>query len=206
VPCDLTFYKIMTDWGSLFGGIIGAMGSAAAVYIMLKRQRDEETEKVSAALLREIAELSKSPVGQLTACVLIQSGQLTCTKSTLKDLFHTPTPIIYPAIADRISRLPRPTLVVTFYTQLQETRGLVAVLENSPPREEIVTGAHIFQLADLLISQCQLAQFILSNAEPDADTEAKLLAGQRAHILKVLDEELAAAKVAFPNADSFRGQ
>jgi len=119
-------------------------------------------------------------------------------------LFNAPVPTIYPAVADRISRLPRPTLVVTFYMQLQETMGLVAVIENSEPRDEIVTGGHIQVLADLLINQCRLARMILSSAEHDPTREAALVMAQRAVMLRQLDEELAAARLAFPTAESFR--
>src|SRR5580704_8494412 len=62
--------------GNIIGGTIGALGSAAAVYFMLKVQRDEETEKTSAAILREVTELCKGPIGQLSACAMIQSGQI----------------------------------------------------------------------------------------------------------------------------------
>jgi hypothetical protein len=190
--------------GNIIGGTIGALGSAAAVYFMLKGQRNEEIEKTSAAVLREVAELCKSPIGQLGAIAGIQTGQIRVPKSELRQLFHTPTPTIYPAVADRINRLPRPTLVVTFYMQLQETMGLVAVLENSEPRDEIVTGGHIQVLADLLISQCQLARMILSSAAPDPERETALVTGQRNIMLKVLDEQLASAQQLFPNAEAFQ--
>jgi hypothetical protein len=50
--------------GNILGGAIGALGSAAAVYLMFKGQRDDEIEKGSAAIFREITELCKSPIGQ----------------------------------------------------------------------------------------------------------------------------------------------
>ena len=192
--------------GGVIGGAIGALGSAAAVYLMLQGQRVDEIERVSAAVLREIAELCKAPIGQLGACAGIQTGQIRCPSADLKNLFHAPTPVVFPAVAGLIGRLPRPTLVVTFYMQLQETRGIVAVIESNAPAGEIVTGSHIQVLADLLISQCQLARFILSAAEPEPDREVALVARQRSHLLKVLDEQLAAAKQLFPNADSFQDQ
>ena len=190
--------------GNVIGGTIGALGSAAAVYLMLKAQREEETEKTSAAIMREVTELCKAPIGQLGAVAGIQTGQIRVPKSQLRQLFHTPVPTIYPAVADRINRLPRPTLVVTFYMQLQETMGLVAVLENSEPRDEIVTSGHIQVLADLLISQCQLARMILSSAAPDPDRETALVTGQRNVMLNVLDEQLASARQLFPNAEAFQ--
>jgi hypothetical protein len=135
--------EIAGSLGNIIGGTIGALGSAAAVYLMLRAQRKDETEKASAAILREVTELCKAPIGQLGAVAGIQTGEINVPKSELRQLFHMPTPIMYPAFADRINRLPRPTLVVTFYMQLQETQGLLSVLENSEPRDEIVTSGHI---------------------------------------------------------------
>lgn len=192
--------------GSVIGGTIGALGSAAAVYIMLQGQRDDEIEKVSAAVLREIAELSKSPIGQLCVCAQIQSGELKCQTSQLKILFQTPDPVVFPAVASLIARLPSPTLVVTFYMQLQEMRGLVAVLVDHAPPAEILAGGHIQGLADLAINQCQLARSILGSPVPAADREATLMAGKRADLLKILDAQLAAAKQVFPDAESFHEQ
>ncbi len=192
--------------GALAGvlsGAIGAFGSAAAVYIMLNRQREEETEKVSRAVLMEVAELCKFPIGQLGACEMIQKG-FSFPKADLPTLMETPNPIIYPAVADRISRLPRPTLVVSFYTRLHETRGVVAVIVHSPPINEPITPNHIQGLADLLISQCQLAKMVLSSAAPDPDREAALATLMRDQMLKVIDEQLATAKELFPNAESFQ--
>ena len=119
--------------GSVVGGTIGALGSAAAVYIMLQGQRDDEIEKVSAAVLREIAKLCESPIGQLAVCAQIRTGEMKCPTSQLKSHFQTPNPVVFPAVASLIGRMPNPTLVVTFYMQLQETRGLLAVLENGAP-------------------------------------------------------------------------
>jgi hypothetical protein len=190
--------------GNIIGGTIGALGAAFAVYFMLKLQRDDETEKTSAAVLREVVELCKGPMAQLSACALIQSGQLAPPVSQLRQLFHVATPTIYPAIADRISRLPRATLVVTFYMQLQETMGMVGVIEGSEPPTKIVTGGHIQGLADLLISQCKIARMILDSAKPDEGHEAKLVAAQRAVMVRQLDEELAAARLIFPDAETFQ--
>ena len=134
---------------SVVGGIIGALGSAAAVYLMLHGQRANEIEKVSAGLLREIAKLCESPIGQLGLCAQIQTGELQCQAFQLKSLFQTPTPVIFPAVANLIGRMPNPTLVVTFYMQLQETQGLLAVIENEIPPNEVLVGGHIRVLADL---------------------------------------------------------
>jgi hypothetical protein len=115
-----------------------------------------------------------------------------------------PKPIIYPALADRISRLPRPTLVVTFYTQLQETQGLVELITKSAPTDALTEPGHIRVLTDLLISQCQLAKLILESAEPAPEREAALVSAQRAQMLDTLNEQLASASLLFPDSESFQ--
>jgi hypothetical protein len=95
---------------------------------------------------------------------------------------------------------------VTFYMQLQETMGLITLLENSEPRDEMIASGHIQVLADLLISQCQLARMILSSAELDPVREATVISNQRTHMLKVLDEQLASARQLFPNAETWGTQ
>jgi hypothetical protein len=203
---NISFGEIVGAAGSVIGGIIGALGSAAAVFLMLRAQRHDEIERVSDAVLSEVVELCKSPIGQLNACAQIQLGTLSPPLSELRNLFTAPSPIVFPAVANMVSRLPWANLAVTFYMQLQETRGLIAVLENAFPGNTRVTGAHIQMLADLLISQCQLARFILRKARGRSGTEATLALQQRIHILRVLDEQLTAARDVFPNSESFRDQ
>ena len=101
--------------------------------------------------------------------------------------------------------MPNPTLVVTFYMQLQETQGLLAVIENEIPPNEVLVGGHIRVLADLLINQCQLARSILSSPEASSEKGEALLAGQSSSLCKILDEHLAAAKKEFPDAELFHG-
>ena len=198
--------EIVGALGSVVGGIIGALGSAAAVFIMLRAQRADEIAKVSDAVLGEVVELCKSPIGQLNACAQIQLGVISPPISEFKNLFQMPAPIVFPAVASMVGKLPFATLTVTFYMQLQETRGLLAVIEGAFPPNAPVTGAHIQMLADLLISQCQLARFILRRASQAHSHEAALARDQRAHMLRVLDEQLAAAQQVFPNSESFRDQ
>ena len=54
--------------GGVLGGMIGAMGAAVAVYLTLQLQRDDETEKISTAIITEIAQLTKFPCERLALC------------------------------------------------------------------------------------------------------------------------------------------
>jgi hypothetical protein len=190
--------------GAVVGGTIGAMGAALAVYLTLRGQREEEISKVSSAVLSEIAELCKSPMGQLGACLEIQRG-MAVPSSHLKYLFATPKPVIYPAIADRVSRLPRPTLVVTFYMQQAETRGMIELITNTAPSNEFITFQGVREITDLLISQCQLAHQILRTA-PEQPDEDPLLLAKRAAMVTQLDGQLRLARGVYPDAPSFQDQ
>ena len=53
---------------------LGRSAPAAAVYLTLRVQRDDETQKVGTAILTEVAQLAKFPVGQLETCRLIAEG------------------------------------------------------------------------------------------------------------------------------------
>ena len=54
--------------GGILGGGIGALGAAGAVYILIDRERAEEAEKTTAAVLHEVAAFAKFPLGQLAFC------------------------------------------------------------------------------------------------------------------------------------------
>jgi hypothetical protein len=80
---------------------------------------------------------------------------------------------------------------------------VIDVVAYSAPTNEIMTGAHIQQLADLLISICQIAKFLLESPESSEQHEAQLAAAIRNRTTQMIDESLAAAHITFPNAESW---
>lgn len=195
--------EVAAALAGIIGGGIGAAGSALAVYMALDLQRKDEAEKVGHAILTEIAELSRFAIGHLGACELIQAGAVQAPKSELPRLMASPHPVVYPAVADRLSRLARPSLVVSFYTRLEEMRNVVDVIAFSPPPSEIMGPGHIQQLADILISICQIAKFILAAPESDSEHEKALASAVRKRTTEMMDEQLVHTKTAFPNAESW---
>ena len=195
--------EIAAALAGIIGGGIGAAGAALAVFLTLDGQRKDEAERVNKAIMTEIAEQSRFAIGHLGACGLIHDGRIRAPKSEIPRLFASPRAIIYPAVADRVSRLARPALVVSFFTRLEEMRCVVDVLAFNPPTDEIVTSPYIQQLADLLISVCQIAKLLLEKPESDTQHEDDLAAAIRATTTRMIDESLAAAKIAFPTAESW---
>src|SRR5881227_2551642 len=68
---------------TLLGGLIGAAGTAFAVYLTLASQRRDEAEKVEAALRTEVSEFARLVVGALKPCESAIAGQY---KIPLRDL------------------------------------------------------------------------------------------------------------------------
>lgn len=189
--------------GSVIGGIIGALGAAAAVYLTLKVQRDDETEKVCTAIVTEIAQLAKFPVGQLEICRVITQG-LQVPRTGLTHFMQTPTPTIYPNSAASVSRLPRPSLVTSFYLGLVETEKTVRVILTNPSPNMFLTPVDVQGLGVLLREQCFLARQILSEPSVppvrDVDFHRKMIEG----IVAMLDAELEAARGVFPTVQEYQ--
>jgi hypothetical protein len=187
--------------GNVLGGAIGALGAAAAVYLTLNVQRGEEISKVTRAVVMEIAQLSKFPSGQLETCVLIFQGKFNAQREKLPTLMNSPTPVIYPGIADQIARHPNAELIVAFYTGLQETRLTVDVVVAAKERGPEIRPADIVGIGVMLMEQCRLAQRILVRAQPffDASTLPALMVVK---CIEMLGASIAKGAV-FPSLDQY---
>lgn len=190
--------------GAVLGGMIGALGSAAAVYILLGRERDDEIQKVSAAVLAEVVALAKFPLGQLEMCEQLKYGQVKVPKAGLPMAMHVPEPVIYPAVADRVSRLPSAMLVVAFFSGLAELRGLVSLIANSKPEDPIVEIPQVDSLAEMLVHLCILAAQILDRQGAVSAAESQTASKVRQVIRNRLDHQINRAKLVWPNAEWYQ--
>jgi hypothetical protein len=188
--------------GGVIGGAIGAGGAGWSVYYTLTKQREDEIERTSCAILTEISVLTKYLIGHLDLCEMIQKG-FSLPKDQIHTALLTPEPTLYRSVADKIARLPRPTQVVEFYTRMNEMAGIATLIANSPSEGPFITPNDIRGLADLLITQCQVAEAILSNTTPDPKSEAVLAQGLRSHMLAALRQQLAQAKQFFAESEAF---
>jgi len=188
--------------GSVLGGIIGALGAAVAVYLMLHGQRAEETDKISNGAVREVMEFSRFAVGNLEICENIHSSKVTIPRADFPEVMRTPDPIVYPAIADRIGVLKSPQRVVAYYTRIAEAHRMALVLMKQPVA---LTLTHVLpkeaeHIADIWINICDLAAKIIDSADfkSELDHEAAKIFRKR------IDDALITARNTFPDAESFK--
>lgn len=199
--------------GSLIGGIIGAGGAVWAVFLMLDRQRQEETNKVADAVRTEVTTLAKYVIGGIEMCQTIKAG-LKVPRQDAHNIVEnfSSDSIVYPAIADRVGLLPHPHETVEFYMRLSETKVMTEMLRTKTdpqgityvtPPLEYITPDFAASVADSLITALQLARVIISN-EGDAAHKAKLSELVQLTIIGQIDDCVESAKKSFPDAESFR--
>ena len=155
---------------TVLGGLIGAAGTAFAVYLTLVSQRRDEAEKVEAALRTEVSEFGRLAVGALAPCESVITGEYKIPLRDLPALVAMPDPVVYRATADRISRLPYGSLLVTFHARIAESVQMATILAvtarpvinpGGPPTEPLLDDAKARTLATGWLDICNIAQTIL---------------------------------------------
>lgn len=146
--------------GSVVGGIVGAGGAVWAVFLMLSRQREEETIKVAAAVRTEVTTLVKYIIGAIEICQKIKAGMKVPRQDASYIIKNfSADPIIYPAVADRVGLLPQPHETTEFYMRLSESKAIVTALQMKTdppgmmaPPQVLVTPENATALADSLLT------------------------------------------------------
>ncbi len=230
VPCDLTWYKLLTDWGSLISGGL-ALAAGGAAYLAgvhqahatraaaaqqidaINQQRKDEIANVCESVRIEVTTYTKYVIGTLLTCERVVKKELQIPRQAAnyiaKMLYDS---AVYPAIADRIGILPNPQATVEFYMRIAEAKASANVLAtkiDQPSATNVsasplyLTGEDVAAIADSLITALQLAKPIVSAAN-QSSTPSPLYAYVRGEALKAIEEALASAKVMFPHAESFK--
>jgi hypothetical protein len=200
--------------GSLIGGIVGAGGAVWAVFLMLSRQRREETEKVADAVRTEVTTLVKYIVGSVKVCQGIANGTRRVPRQAaqyiVKNLLSDP--VVYPAVADRVGLLPYPQAITEFYMRLSEAKSMVEALRTkidppgitySAPSVEYVTPEFAATVADSLCTALQIARPIVGN-EGNSSRNSQLSVWVQERVVGQIDDCLKTAKETFPNIELFQ--
>jgi len=179
--------------GSVFGGIIGALGAAAAVFLTLSRQRKDERERISNALRTEVMEFCRLAVGHLETCENINSGRVSIAKTDFPFVMDMPKPIIYPATADRIGRLHAPHRVVTFYARIGEIERLTKLIATEPTGVQPYVK-NVKLIAHAWMGVCRVGKWFIE----ETPVEANFSRQAKEHILREIDAALSKAGETFP--------
>jgi hypothetical protein len=119
---------------ALLGGLIGAGGSAFAVYLTIAGQRRDEAEKIEASIRAEVSEFARLALGLHEVCEQVLKGY----EIPLRDLpgiMYMPQAAVFGSTADRISRLSYGPLVVILHARIAEALQMVRVYAaaGTPP-------------------------------------------------------------------------
>ena len=142
----LLVFMVMLFWPStpgerlgavaaVLGGLFGAGGAAVAVYLTLVAQREDEAQKVEAALRMEVAEFGRLVLGPLylvSESILVAKARVPIRD--LPALVAMPDAVVYKATADRLSRLSYGVLFVVFHARLAEAIRMATIYAATAPR------------------------------------------------------------------------
>jgi hypothetical protein len=156
---------LLTDFGSLIGGFVGAAGAVAAVYFLIRIQRSEDKTRIRDAIYIEIVAFIKMVIEALQICEHIQKAKLFIEKKKARSLMMHAEPIIYKAVADRIGLLPQPQGIVEFYMRVVEVQeGLRVIVEGPDDDAAIIPVENAETIAKSLVTACKLARIVILHA------------------------------------------
>lgn len=207
IGCLAAFFGVnpgeaLSALANILGGIIGALGAALAVYLTLKgqrkdarRQQEDERQRTSSAINREVAEFSRLAIGHLEICEHMHSGTTMIPARDLPAIMKLPEPIIYAGNADNIGRLANAQTVVGFFTRIHEVESLTRIAAQSfgpMPLDQ----SNLATLAQAWMHICQLGRAVLVSrlprSESDFDTQI------RTTLVADINKILARAAQTFP--------
>ena len=178
LPLDLTWYKLLTDWGSLIGGgfalIAGivaylagraqatATRQAAEIQVAAERRKcDQEVETVRQSLAVELRQVIVRAFGayNLLAPLTTQTSQITARM--VESSAGVPVPIVYPAVADRIGLLKSEAMDVVIVYQLIEIGrdGVGQLIRHRTP--DNIPKANVGAVAEAFLQACLYAREVL---------------------------------------------
>jgi len=171
-PNDLTWYKFLTDWGSLIGGvfaliagIIAYLGAryAAEMQRKIERQKyDQETETVRKSLAIELRQMVTRSLGvhdALKGLATQLNGPITVR--IFQSAISVPTPVVYPAIADRIGLLHGEAMDIVIVYQLIEIGRNAASQLMQHPKPDNLPPRNVASIATPFLQACIYARGIL---------------------------------------------
>jgi len=207
------FVDWLHRWQDIIGAMIGASGAAGgavwAVYLTLRKQRRDETEKVSSAVATEVTALAKYVMGAVEICIDIAKGGRNVPQADagyiVRKVISGPT--VYTAVADRVGLLPHPDATTQFYLRIEEAKAGASAVETAAKFQWAGSGLGpspmtrdlILPIADSLITALQLARPIIADTKGGPQLEQLI----RKVTVNQIDECLAKAKLTFSDAESF---
>ena len=178
-PADLTWYKLLTDWGSLIGGgfalIAGGVAylagwlqaratrRAAEMQVEAEqRKSDREVDTLRKSLAIELRQL----VGRaLTAHKLLKGLAVKAdgpiTDRMVESYSRVPAPVVYPATADRIGLLNSEAMdVVIVYFGIEIGRvGVSQLMRDRTPDD--IRPMTVAMVAEAFLRACEYARGVL---------------------------------------------
>lgn len=174
-PADFTWYKLLTDWGSLIGGVFALIAGgtayigarqAAKMQVRVDERRDardlDALRKALATELRQLVGQALAAHNSLKRLVTTATGDSPITARMVESSSYVAAAVVYPSSAPKIGLLGGNDAmdIVIIYNMIEIARTTTAGLMRSRTPDNI-TPVTVATVADAFLKTCQYAQGVL---------------------------------------------
>jgi hypothetical protein len=159
-----TILDAFDHWQALLAGLLGFAAAIIAVILTLRieqRKTERELDALRKSLAYELRQQVPRALGAGLSLREVALGSDPITARVIESYARLPTPLVYPANADKIGLLGQDAMnVVIFYSLMETCRGAVTSLMNARDPDNI-SKETVAATANALITACEYAQNIL---------------------------------------------
>jgi hypothetical protein len=178
MPEDLTWYRLLTDWGSLIGGVFALLAGAAAyiagrvqasatrqaavMQVQAERQKgDREVEALRRSLATEIRQIvPRAFTAHKLLSGLANKQGTPITSPEVESLSRIPVPVVFPAAADKIGFLDEAMDILIIYNLIEIGREGAAQLMRSQTANN-VSPRSVAAVAAAFLAACSYVRDVL---------------------------------------------
>jgi hypothetical protein len=179
-PSDLTVYKLLTDWGSLIGGVFALIAGAVAYFAgtmqakatreaaqlqieAMRRSEERELDALRKSLATEMRQLVGRSLGAHTSLRnLVTKTNGPITARMVDSSSRVPAAVIYPGSAPKIGLLGGGDAmdVVIVYSTIEIGReGAAEIMRSRTPDD--ITPLIVAAVASAFLEACKYARGVL---------------------------------------------
>lgn len=172
-----TLLGLVDHWQALIAGLLGFASAIIVVAFTLRvehRKLNRELDALRKSLAVELRQQVPRALGAGLSLRKAAAEVRPITARVVESYVRIPTPVVYPANADKIGLLgPDAMDVVIFYSLMETCRGAVTSLMNSRDPDNI-SPAVVAATAEAFIRACVHAQALLPRLKTEiADIDRK---------------------------------
>lgn len=161
-----TFLDLLDRWQALIAGLLGFAAAIGVVWVTLRiewRKSERELHALRKSLALELRQIVPRALGAGVALRNLAHSHQQITARMVESYARVPTPMVYPAVADKIGLLGDDAMgVVIIYSLIELGRsGIVSLINSRDP--DNISPDTVAASAIPFLTACRYALLLLPN-------------------------------------------